>query len=203
MKPNQLEHCETKAVRTYFTDVDKVACDTLRERYGDIVPPERMRAMEEAPSHFDRPREFRRAFRSETGERADVGVVGFTKSGTPAHVSTKSLESVPGTVLHERLHQLSDPQAEKLLGHDLYEGMTEDLALKTLGREPELGDPIAYPADRARAHELRNAVGSEVVDRAYFQGDAEPLRSALDEKLRDVQREQVQSRIKDLEPLKT
>jgi hypothetical protein len=203
MNPNRPEHCETKAIRTYLTDVDKAACDTLRERYGDIVPPERMRAMEEAPSQFDSPREFHKAFRSETGERADAGVVGFTKSGTSAHISTKSLESVPGTVLHERLHQLSDPKAEKILGHDLYEGMTEDLALKSLGREPEVGDPIAYPADRARAHELRKAVGSEIVDRAYFQGDAEPLRRALDEKLRHVQREQVQSRIKGLEPLET
>ena len=203
MNPNQLENCETKAVRTYFTDVDKTACDTLRARYGALVPPERLSAMDEAPSQFDSPKEFRKAFRSETGERADAGVVGFTQSGTSAHISTKSLESVPGTVLHERLHQLSDPKAEKVLGHDLYEGMTEDLALKNLGREPELGDPTAYPADRARAHELRKAVGSEVVDRAYFQGDAESLRRALDEKLRGMQSERIQSRLKGLEPLKS
>src|ERR1039458_393144 len=65
MNPNQLENCETKAVRTYFTDVDKTACDTLRARYGALVPPERLSAMDEAPSQFDSPKEFRKAFRSE------------------------------------------------------------------------------------------------------------------------------------------
>ncbi|MDR3413836.1 MAG: hypothetical protein P4L87_23225, partial [Formivibrio sp.] len=174
---------ETAALRTYFADVDKAAGGAIGERFGKFVSPERRKALPDLPSKFEGERELRKSYREETGRKAPNGLAGFTKPDSPAHISVAEMTNVPEVVLHERLHQLASPDAKRVLGDKLYEGMTQDLAIEVLGQEPQPEDLTGYPAERAQAHGLRNLVGSEAVYRAYFQGDAQPLRAAIDKAL--------------------
>ena len=192
---------ETSALRTYFADVDKAASGAIGERFGKFVSPERLKALPDLQSKFEGERELRKSYREETGHKAPEGLAGFTESDSPAHISVAEMTNVPEVVLHERLHQLASPDAKRLLGDKLYEGMTQDLTIEVLGQEPQAEDLTGYPAERAQAHGLRNLVGSEAVYRAYFQGDAQPLRAAIDKALAEKPLAGMQDKIKELPPL--
>lgn len=192
---------ETAALRTYFSDVDKAAVGAIGERFGKFVPAERLKALPDLPSKFEGERELRKSYREETGHKAPDGLAGFTKLDSPAHISVAEMTNVPEVVLHERLHHLSSPDAKRLLGEKLYEGVTQDLAIEVLGQEPQPEDLTGYPTERAQAHSLRNRVGSEAVYRAYFQGDAKPLRTAVDKALAEKPLAGMQDKIKELPPL--
>lgn len=172
---------DTLKLRTYFQDVDEQTVKVLTEKFGHLVPPERLQSMAERPTAFETPAEFEKTFEAETGIAAEPGVVGYTERERPAHVSTEDMTGVPETVVHERLHQLSDTRAPRIFGADLYEGMTEDLAIETSGQEPSPGDPVAYPEARASAHQLREKVGNDAVEEAYFKGDPTKLTERLND----------------------
>lgn len=191
---------ETHALRTYFTDVDKVAVEAIAKRYGTYISADRLKAAPDIPSKFETSHEFRKSYRTETGRKAPEGLAGYTKPDSPAHISVKHMSGVPETVLHERLHQLASPDAKRILGKH-YEGVTQDLAIEVLGQEPQPGDLTGYPVERTQAHTLRNLVGSEAVCRAYFQGDAKPLRAAIDRVVAEQPLAGLQDRIKELPPL--
>jgi len=174
------EGADTQKLRTYFQDVDEQTVKVLAEKYGQLVPPERLENMTNQPTHFETPEDFVRNYRAAFGERPEPGVVGYTERGHPAHVSTEDLAGVPETVVHERLHQLADPKAERILGTKLCEGITEDLAIETSGQEPGPDDRVAYPEARASAQVLRNTVGDDAVKEAYFQGDTTKIEARLD-----------------------
>lgn len=192
---------EAAALRTYFSDMDKAAVGAIGERFGKFVPAERLKVLPDLPTKFDNVREFRDSYRTESGQKPPAGLTGFTKAESPAHVSVKEPADVPETVLHERLHQVASPDAKQILGHQLYEGVTQDLAIEVLGQEPRPGDLTGYPAERERAHNLRKLVGSEAVCRTYFQGDARPLRAAIDRVLAERPLAASQDKIKELPPL--
>jgi hypothetical protein len=192
---------ETAALRTYFADVDKAAVGAIGERFGKFVPTERLKALPDLPSKFESERDLRKSYRDETGHKAPDGLAGFTKPDSPAHISVAEMTNVPEVVLHERLHHLSSPDAKRLLGEKLYEGVTQDLAIEVLGQEPQPDDLTGYPTERAQAHNLRNLVGSEAVYRTYFQGDAKPLRAAIDRTLAERPLAGLQDKIKELPPL--
>ena len=192
---------EAARLRTYFTDMDKAAIGAIAERFGSFVPTERLKTLPDLPSKFEGAREFRNSYRAETGHKAPDGLTGFTKPDSPAHISTNDLSSIPEVVLHERLHQLASPDAKRLLGRQLYEGITQDLAIDVLGKESQPGDLTGYPVERDRAQALRKLVGSETVCRAYFQGDAKPLRAAIDRVMAERPLAGLQDRIKELPPL--
>jgi hypothetical protein len=187
------EGADTHKLRTYFQDVDEQTVNALAEKYGHLVPPERLEHMANLPTQFETPADFVKNYRAEFGERPEPGVVGYTERGHLAHVSTGDMPGVPETVVHERLHQLADPRAEQILGTKLCEGITEDLAVETSGQEPEPGDPVAYPEARTSAHVLRNAVGDDAVEEAYFQGDTTTLKARLDEALEEGKAEKSNS----------
>lgn len=176
----RIEAADTHKLRTYFQDVDEQAVKVLAERYGHLVPPERLEHMANQPTHFETPTDFEKNYRAAFGQPPEPGLAGYTERGHPAHVSTEDMAGVPETVVHERLHQLADPQAERILGTKLCEGITEDLAIETSGQEPGIDDPVAYPEGRASAHVLRNMVGDDAVEEAYFQRETTKLRERLD-----------------------
>jgi hypothetical protein len=193
---------EAAVLRTYFTDMDKAAVGAIGERFGKFIPAERLKAIPDLPTKFEGAREFCDSYRVETGHKAPGGLAGFTRSDSPAHVSVKEMSCVPEVVLHERLHQLASPDAKRLLGGKLYEGMTQDLAIEVLGQEPQPGDLTGYPVERDRAHNLRTLVGSEAIRQVYFQGDAKPLRCALDRVMAEQPLAGIQDKIKEFPPLK-
>lgn len=173
------EDADTRKLRTYFQDVDEQTVKILTEKYGHLVPPERLERMANQPTEFETPKDFVRNYRETFGERPEPGVVGYTQPGQPAHVSTEDMAGVPETTVHERLHQMSDEKAPEILGNQRYEGVTEDLALKAAEQEPLPGDRVAYPEERAAANSLRSRVGDVAVDEAYFKGDPTKLSEQL------------------------
>ena len=191
---------ETPALRTYFADMDKAAVGAIGERFGAFIPADRLKNLPDMASKFEGSHEFQKAYRAETGHKAPDGLAGFTSADSPAHISVKHLSSVPETVLHERLHQLASPDAKRLFGKH-YEGVTQDLAIEVLGREPQEGELTGYPVERERAHSLRKLVGSDAVCRAYFQGDAKPLKAAIDRTVAERPLAGLQDKIKELPPL--
>ena len=175
------EETDSHKLRTYFQDVDEQTVKVLAEKYGHLVPPDRLEHLANQPTRFETPADFKKNYRAAFGQPPEPGLVGYTECDHPAHVNTEDMPGVPETVVHERLHQLADPRAEQILGTKLCEGITEDLAIETSGQEPEPGDPVAYQEGRASAHVLRNMVGDDAIKEAYFQGDTTKLKSRLDE----------------------
>jgi hypothetical protein len=164
-------------------ETDRLYTERLCQRYRDLVPSERIRAVQDLPTAFEDRKHFEQSYLRATGEKPAENVVGFSRGPIePAHVATDHLQ-MRKTIIHERLHQLSDPGASERLGRKLDEGITEDLAIKELGNEwnPEL--PRSYPEERVMAHKVRELCGDRAVDRAYFQGDARELRTCLDSRL--------------------
>lgn len=164
-------------------ETDQLYTERLCQRYRDLVPPETIRAMQDQPTVFEDRKHFEQSYLRADGQRPAEDVVGFSRGPIePAHVATDHLQ-MRKTIIHERLHQLSDPGAAERLGPKLDEGITEDLAIKELGSEwnPEL--PRSYPEERAMAHKVRELCGDRAVDRAYFQGDTRELRTCLDDHL--------------------
>lgn len=185
----RIETADTQKLRTYFQDVDEQTVNVLAEKYGRLVPPERLENLANQPTHFETPADFEKNYRAAFGQPPESGLAGYTERGHPAHVSTENMAGVPETVVHERLHQLADPQAERILGTKLCEGITEDLAIETSGQEPGIDDPVAYPEGRASAQVLRNSVGDDAVEEAYFQGDTTKLKARLDGSLEEAKAE--------------
>lgn len=181
-----LDHAE-RGIRTYFDDLDRAAVDTLEKRFGNLVPEERLQAMRDLPTRFDDRTGFEVSFKKETGERPEKGVSGFCeRTDGRAHISTEDTDTIPEIVMHERVHQLGDPAAERIFGDKLYEGVTEDIALDAAQLDPEHWPAQGYPEKRARAAELRQACGSDAIEKAYFQGDATAMRQNLERRMNEL-----------------
>ena len=170
-----------KLFQRRLEEMDREVARQLADRYRGLVPQERIEAMLCLPTIFqDRP-QFNQDFqRVDSGARTGDGVLGWSR-GTrdSAHVSLDHSE-IRKTLAHERLHQLSDPLAERALGKQLYEGVTEDLAIRAMG-SPEAGTvDVCYEGQTMAAQDLRAKVGARAIDAAYFQGDTEKLRQAVD-----------------------
>lgn len=164
-------------------ETDRLYTDRLCQRYRELVPPERINAIKDLPTVFEDRGQFEQSYLHATGEKPADNVVGFA-GGTdePAHVATDHTQ-MRKTIIHERLHQLSEPGSAERLGKRLNEGITEDLAVKELGSEWDSSLPPSYPEERALAHKLRETCGDRAVERAYFQGDVRELRSCLEGRL--------------------
>ncbi|MBM4023961.1 MAG: hypothetical protein FJ280_00920 [Planctomycetes bacterium] len=165
--------------------MDRLHTERLCDRYRHLVPPERVRQVKDMPVLFEDRHDFERSYREAGGANPPEGTqaVGFSL-GTlePAHVDMHDLQ-LEKTAIHERVHQLSDPRAREALGEKFYEGVTEDLAIKELGHQPNPELPRCYPRERAAAQELRRICGDDAVDRAYFAGDTRQLGVCLERRL--------------------
>lgn len=180
-------------VQTYCREIDNTYTERLCERYGRMVPPERIQAVKDLPTVFEDRQKFEQSYREATGGQEAENVVGFSR-GTlePAHVESEH-DQIRKTTIHERLHQLADPRAEELLGTELNEGITEDLAIRELGSEwdPEL--PRSYTKERALASKVRELCGDQAVEQAYFRGDTRELKACLDRQLGKSNLERLQA----------
>ncbi len=180
---DRLEKQFEDRLQQQLRETDRLYTERLCQRYRDIVPPERIRAMKDLPTAFEDRKHFEQSYFHATGEKPPENVVGFSrKTIEPAHVATDHIQ-MRKTIIHERLHQLSDPAADRLLGKGMDEGITEDLAIKEMGQDwnPEL--PRSYTRERAAARKVRELCGDRAVDLAYFQGDVRELRACLDNRL--------------------
>ena len=185
---------ETPAGRveqTSYPDMDRACVERLGQLYRGVAPPERLKAMEKLPTRFVARAEFEREYRTISGQKPSPEVLGCSQGlEAPALVSIESPQLVPEVAMHERVHQLSDPRAAQMLGGQRYEGVTQDLALKALGKTPAAGEVSGYPEQRASAHELRELCGDQAVEKVYFQGEPSELKACLDRALGDGRAEQ-------------
>lgn len=176
-----LEECIQKRLR----DIDRFHTERLCDRYRHLVPPERIRQVKDLPVRFEDRRDFERSCREAQvpDPREGTQVVGFSQGALePPHVDMDEVQ-LRKNAIHERVHQLSDPRAKEVLGEKFCEGVTEDLAIKELGEEPNPDLPRSYSRERAMAQKARELSGDDAVDRAYFRGDASKLRSCLERSL--------------------
>jgi len=187
-KAERLE-AEAKAleaqVQQRLRDLDRFHTEQLCERYRHLVPADRIQKVKDLPTAFEERRDFERSYERADGRRPPEGkrVIGFSQgTNEAAHVDMDDPQ-LEKTAIHERMHQLSDPRAREVLGEKMHEGITEDLAIKELGRQPNPELPRSYPQERAAAQELRKMCGDDAVDRAYFAGDARELRVCLEHRL--------------------
>jgi len=187
-KAERLE-AEAKAleaqVQQRLRDLDRFHTEQLCERYRHLVPADRIQKVKDLPTAFEERRDFERSYERVDGRRPPEGkrVHGFAQgTDEAAHVDMDDLQ-LEKTAIHERVHQLSNPRARETLGEKMHEGITEDLAIKELGRQPNPELPRCYPQERMAAQELRKMCGDDAVDRAYFAGDARELRACLEHRL--------------------
>lgn len=172
-------------VQQRLRDLDRFHTERLCERYRHIVPADRIQKVKDLPTVFEGRKDFERSYERVDGRRPPEGkrVVGFAQGADEAAHVDIDHPHLEKTAIHERLHQLSDPRARETLGEKVHEGITEDLAIKELGRQPNPELPRSYPQERLAAQELRKMCGDDAVDRAYFAGDTRELRTCLDHRL--------------------
>lgn len=198
-EPDALERSRREHLESYLRQVDRSAMDELENRYGHLVPEPLMRGVREQPLSLDDRAEFETALgvpsENERGER----YVGFSEGpNRPAHINLEHLQ-IPKTIYHERIHQLSHPAARRLLGDDLYEGLTEHYAIGGLGTETPEGQAISYGEQRADAQRLESVCGREALERAYFAGDDRELRAALERAMGETDPRRLDERTRRLE----
>ena len=170
--------------RTFFGDMDKACVDHIAEAYRHFVPEERIAAMRELPTVFENRGEFVNAYERVSETTPEKNVSGFSRGlESKAHVSIDSLSDVSEITMHERIHQASHSDAERILGTPMYEGITQDLTIEQIEREPEPGELTGYPEERRAAHLLREVCGDPAIENAYFRGNASDLKICLDQNL--------------------
>lgn len=170
-----------RGLRTYFEDLDLASVEALEARFRGQIPESRIVAMGDLPTRFDSPEGFEAAYREAAGKTPEDGVMGFSRGlEASAHVRVDEADAVPEITMHERVHQAGHPEAERILGPRLYEGVTQDLALRTARLDPEIWPARGYPEETRAAARLRETCGSDAVEAAYFRGDARGLHDCLE-----------------------
>lgn len=196
---HMVEAARAAHFRKYLAETDEMLTTQLAEKYRGLVPAKRIEAMLSMPTRFEDRETFDRSLaESEGATDSQARVLGYSRFDLePAHVAMDHLE-IPKTIAHERLHQLSDPNAVRELGLPLYEGVTEDLAVEAIGMDSGRSVEKCYSAERAIAHDLREITGDRAVEQAYFVGNTIELRRRLDEQMGPGGLKRLQQQILDL-----
>ncbi len=196
---NEFERAEQ--VERNFRELDGEAIDRISEKYGHIIGPDRIRAMKDLPSVLESQESLEHAFGASSVDQGTV--LGFSRGlESPAHILREQPE-VNVTLHHERMHQAAHPNARAELGEQLDEGMTEKFALDTLSiRESELALP-AYSRELEVARALDVECGTDAAEKAYFEGDANELRTCLEEKLGRGALDQLKHKLQELDELES
>lgn len=184
-------------LRHYLREVDAAAVDEIARDYGHVASPERVESMRRNPTVFEDREAFDHALYEVGGRAAGPGErsLGYSEgSERPAHVALDHLE-IPATVYHERVHQLAEPGARRVFGEDLDEGVTEDLALRSLGTGEIASAEPCYSEQLEEARQLRAACGESAVESAYFKGDFDELRRCLRDSLPEGRFDELRDRV--------
>jgi hypothetical protein len=167
-----------------FENMDREAVEYIGKEFRDPAHPERplvssetLEKMKDLPSQFQTHEELAQAYSKETGKPAPEGLEGFTKGlEMPAQICSEHRQTINETIIHERLHQASDPDATSLLGHNLSEGVTQALTEKM---QEGFSSGRFYSGETRTAKKLMNDAGDSAVEKFYFQNDARELKDAL------------------------
>jgi hypothetical protein len=159
-------------IRTMFRDADEAAVKDIEQRYGDLIPAERLAEMRAHPTVFENRSDFSAEFAERFGEKPDEGTLGWSVGPfESARVSTADLGSVPEATYHERLHQAADQETAQAMGSGWHEGMTQAFTERATGQTHEGEDRAPYPEETARAKGVAEVTGWDAVERLYFAGE--------------------------------
>ncbi len=168
---------EKQAELKVFKDMDREAVDYIGKEFRDSVSLEKLEKMRNLPSEFKSHEELAKAYAKETGKTAPNGLEGFSKDlDIPAQICSEHQQTINETILHERLHQASNPEGAARLGSHLSEGITQALTEKM---QAGLSTGRFYPEDTRTAKEFLKESGDAAVEKLYFQNDAQELKAAL------------------------
>lgn len=176
---------EERGLRTFFRDAEKAIMDRAGEKYGDRIEPERLAWERGHPASLETRRDFERAYKSRNGENPETNVVGFYDDAEcQAHVRIEKNDDIAGTIAHEHMHGLVNPESSRTIPSPVVEGIVENYARKITQHEPEPGDLAAYEPEVRAVRSVEHLGGADAIERAAFKGDSEALRQAVDDALR-------------------
>lgn len=169
---------EKQAELKAFKDMDREAVEYIGKEFRDLVSAEKLEKMSDPrlSTEFKSHEELAKAYAKETGKTAPEGLEGFSKGlEMPAQICSDHKQTINETILHERLHQASDPDGNARL-RSLSEGTTQALTEK-MQAGVSFGD--FYPSETQTAREFMKKDGDTAVEKLYFQNDAQELKAAL------------------------
>lgn len=180
------ELSEEEAMRRHWERLDRTILERIERRFGEYIPKERLEHAKEQKSNLLKHEEYLehlkrdyKDYKPEEGKR----LLGDCRGGGICEIYIdREQPLVPGTVAHERLHQLRDERFEQFLGHNLHEGLTEYLA-RQISPDPQIKGLDSYPKERRLIEMLSARVGDDALKRAYFQGDWQLLKRRVESDL--------------------
>lgn len=186
---------EAAALKRLHKQLDADTLARIEGRYGKLIDPARLSAARRTPTKFmehDRyQRQLRRNYPSLGSDRS-ANIKGNHLDGK-TYVDRNQV-TLPRTVAHERLHQVSHPLFRSWFGPRINEGATTylagrirgDGALRVQNVRKDLSverTPQTYPQERRIVDLMAARAGEKRIARAYFQG--EPARDLV----RDIDRQ--------------
>ncbi len=193
LEPSEKTRIEKLRVELLEKEMDKKIVDKIEILYGQWIPPERIAEARRQNVQFQEDKEFQAELKSRLSlqESEAKQVVGF-ESGSDVRVE-RNVEA-PATLVHERFHSLSHPEARKVLGTHLYEGLTEELASRESDFQMPLysyekaGDGVIriespreyYSENRATLSLIMARAPESALLEAYFQGNDARLEAFVD-----------------------
>ena len=177
---------------------DCEAVDRVAKEFDGLLSAEKLEKMRGLPSEFKSREEFELAYLERNRVRPKSGVDGFTdplKDTGKIEASDKAAQIridkpeyiIEQTVQHERLHQTSNPEAEKSIGRKGMEGVTQALTDRLIhGEKPvphlynaDLNEVHYYKKETEMAKDLIAETGPKAVEKLYVQNDASELKKVL------------------------
>lgn len=168
---------EKQAELKVFKDMDREAVELVGEEFRGLVSEETLTKMRGLPSEFKTHEDLAKAYSEQTGQPAPEGLEGFSKGlEAPAQICSDHHQGINETIIHERIHQASNPEGAARLGEHLGEGVAQALTEKA---QEGISFGNFYPGETRVAREMMEKAGSSAVEKLYFQNDAGELKAAL------------------------
>ena len=173
--------------------LDEKILDRIEILYGHWIPQNRLAEARKENVQFQEKTRFQSELRSRLGQQKPnvERIVGYE---TGNNIRVEKNTEAPGTLVHERLHSVSHPEARKILGTHLYEGFTEELASRESDFQLRLHNyentregilktekpREYYPENRATLRLIMARVPESALMEAYFQGDDSRIEEFID-----------------------
>jgi len=175
---------EARELREYLREMDRRVTDSIQRHFGDHVSTTKIEHVRRTPAEFVSTQQYERhldrlGIKYENNKRILGDISGDRVIIDQNHYL------VPRTLTHERLHQLSHPLYESMLGENMYEGTTEYLSGKVYGDLYIADAGKCYPQQVRIIEMLQARVGDDTISRAYFTGDWTGLKDRVDQQLGD------------------
>jgi len=189
--PPVIKESLTVAERAKYAEIlaklDRDVLARIESRFGEFIGTKRMDAARGTPTAFLDQKAYQQSLRKEYPDLSNEeieSIIGHYSLETKRLYVNQNTIVVPNVAAHERLHQLSSPRFEKLLGRDMNEGATGYFSRQVYGDLALVETrSLNYPEFRRLIDLMGSRVGDKAIAKAYFQGDFRLLSEGLDRQL--------------------